>query len=510
MYKKVRTRFAPSPTGFLHIGGIRTALYNYLLAKKFNGDFILRIEDTDKTRFVPEAQDYIIETLKWLKIEPNEGVCFGEGDYGPYIQSDRKDIYQKYAKILVEKGYAYYAFDTDEELSYMHDCMLRSHIKNPQYDFISRDFMKNSLTLSEDEVKNRINSGEKYVIRFKVPKGEIVRFYDIVRGEISINTITKEHTASIDDKVLLKSDGMATYHLASMVDDHLMQISHIIRGEEWLPSAPLHVLIYKAFGWEMPQLLHLPLLLKPDGKGKLSKREAYDGGLTIFPLSFIDKKNGKEIIGLRENGYLPEAVINALSLLGWNPGNNKEIFSIDELINDFSLEKIQKSGARFNVKKFEWFNHQYIKNSSNDDLKEYFKEYSNEDDYKLDKICDLVKERAFFTTDIYKNSKCFFEEPKVFNGGNLTSERISFSLKWIEDFMKLIIDKKFEYSVLHDFLNEKLEKDNLKMVDVMPTFRLILFGEVNGPDVVKSILILGIEETNKRICNFKKNNTCIN
>ena len=574
--RRVRTRFAPSPTGFLHLGGIRTALYNYLLAKKYNGDFILRIEDTDRTRFVECAQDYIIEALKWLGIEPNEGIYNG-GPHEPYLQSLRKDIYKEYALKLVDSGWAYYCFDTQEELDEMHRKMSESNIANPQYNYISRNYMKNSLTLSKEEVNSRISNGEPYVIRFKIPENEIVRFHDIVRGWIKVDSKT------LDDKVLLKSDGMATYHLAATVDDHLMEISHIIRGEEWLPSAPLHYLMNKAFGWldTIPEFVHLPLLLKPNGQGKLSKRDAEEGGFPIFPLSYIDPRTNNKITGFKDKGYLPEAIINALVLLGWNPGNNKEIMSMDELIETFSLEKLQKSGARFNIKKFEWFNHQYIKNSSNDYLisllskkvtkdtfssaeaafntklnnsflnpeaahtskvtnqtkfgssfldaeaahtskvcnSELFEKsstktftFSNEESNfntkdinrnKLNKILDLVKERANFVDDIYTNSKYFFIPPKDFDKGNLADEQIDFSIKWIEKFMSLIKDKPLEFDILHEFLKETLEKDNLKMVDVMPTFRLILFGTINGPDIIKSIIILGLYETNKRIECFK-------
>lgn len=498
--RRVRTRFAPSPTGFLHLGGIRTALYNYLLAKKYNGDFILRIEDTDRTRFVEGAQDYIIEALKWLGIEPNEGIYNG-GPHEPYLQSLRKDIYKEYALKLVDSGWAYYCFDTQEELDEMHQKMSESNIANPQYNYISRNYMKNSLTLSKEEVNSRIANGEPYVIRFKIPENEIVRFHDIVRGWIKVDSKT------LDDKVLLKSDGMATYHLAATVDDHLMEISHIIRGEEWLPSAPLHYLMNKAFGWldTIPEFVHLPLLLKPNGQGKLSKRDAEEGGFPIFPLSYIDPRTNNKITGFKDKGYLPEAIVNALVLLGWNPGNNKEIMSMDELIEAFSLEKLQKSGARFNIKKFEWFNHQYIKSSDNNSLFKYFKEYKNEDINKLNKVCDLVKERANFIDDIYNNSKYFFIPPKEFDKGNLTDEQIDFSIKWIEKFMSLIKYKPLEFDILHDFLKEKLEKDNLKMVDVMPTFRLILFGTTNGPDIIKSIIILGLDETNNRIQYFKNN-----
>ena len=511
--KRVRTRFAPSPTGYLHLGGIRTALYNYLLAKKFNGDFILRIEDTDQTRFVPEAQEYILRALKWLNIEPNEGVGFTDNGFGPYIQSQRKNIYKEYAELLVEKGAAYYAFDTDEELENMHKRLSAANVSNPRYNFVSRDFMKNSLTLPKEEVEERIKSGEKYVIRFKILPNKTVRFYDIVRGWIKVDTST------LDDKVLLKSDGMATYHLASIVDDHLMQISHIIRGEEWLPSAPLHVLMYEAFKWERPEFIHLPLLLKPDGKGKLSKRDADEGGFPIFPFSYYDNKTNKDVIGFKEKGFLPEAIINAVALLGWNPGNNKELFTVEELIDSFSLEKLQKSGARFNYKKFEWFNHQFIMKKSNEDILNILKENVDTDSLnkyyatQLSKICEITKERAFFKQDIYENIKYFFYSPnfskitenqKQLMDNGFDENKINVAIDFISNFLEDINTKPWDFKSLHDTLKLKLEKNNLTFKEIMPVFRLAIFGDINGPDVIKSIIILGKNETNKRFNTFKK------
>lgn len=511
--RRVRTRFAPSPTGYLHLGGIRTALYNYLLAKKFDGDFILRIEDTDQTRFVPEAQEYILRALKWLNIEPNEGVGFTDNGFGPYIQSQRKDIYREYAELLVEKGAAYYAFDTDEELENMHKRLSAANVSNPQYNFVSRDFMKNSLTLPKEEVEERIKSGEKYVIRFKIFPNKTVRFYDIVRGWIKVDTST------LDDKVLLKSDGMATYHLASIVDDHLMQISHIIRGEEWLPSAPLHVLMYEAFKWERPEFIHLPLLLKPDGKGKLSKRDADEGGFPIFPFSYYDNKTNKDVIGFKEKGFLPEAIINAVALLGWNPGNNEELFTVEELIDSFSLEKLQKSGARFNYKKFEWFNHQFIMKKSNEDILDVLKENVETDNLKkynsaqLSEICEITKERAFFKQDIYENIKYFFYSPnfskitenqKQLMDNGFDENKINVAIDFISNFLEDINTKPWDFKSLHDILKLKLEKNNLTFKEIMPVFRLAIFGEINGPDVIKSIIILGKNETNKRFIKFKE------
>ena len=508
--RRVRTRFAPSPTGFLHIGGLRTALYNYLLARHYGGDFILRIEDTDQTRFVPEAQDYITQSLNWLKIMPNEGVGVG-GSYGPYIQSQRKEIYQKYALRLVENGWAYYAFDTDEELEEMHQRLINSNISNPQYNFISREFMKNSLTLSPEEVKRRIDNGYKYVIRFKIPAKETVRFYDVVRGWIKVDSST------LDDKVLLKSDGMATYHLASVVDDHLMDISHVIRGEEWLPSAPLHILMYKAFGWgeTMPSFVHLSLLLKPDGKGKLSKRDADEGGFSIFPLSYFDERINKEVLGLREQGFLPEAIVNAVSLLGWSPGCNKEIYHLDELIESFSVEKLQKAGARFNFKKIEWFNHQFIKMKSITAILEYIKNKSNDAMYnkysseELEQIGVWARERATTTEDIYTVVKPFFEDVKIcdekleklvnlFDKSNIYN-----SIGFIDSFLDIIKDRVWAPEELHRIIKDRLSTEGLELKDVMPVFRMAIFGSINGPDVVTSIIILGQEITLQRVNNLK-------
>lgn len=489
----IRTRFAPSPTGMLHIGGVRTALYNYILARKFNGNFILRIEDTDQTRFVPEAEKYIIESLKWLGIMPDEGIING-GPYGSYRQSERKEIYKEYAKKLVGAGHAYYAFDTAEELEAMHKKLENAKIANPQYNAISREWMKNSLTLSQSEVESRIKNGEKYVIRFKMPKEGVVRFHDEVRGWVKVDVST------LDDKILLKSDGMATYHLASVVDDYLMKITHVIRGEEWLPSAPLHILIYKAFGWEdvMPTFVHLPLLLKPEGQGKLSKRDAEEHGFPIFPLSWTDPKTGKEILGFREKGYLSEALINFLALMGWNPGNNQELFSLEELIENFSLEHLGKSGARFNIKKAEWFNKQYLSRKSNDFFIPFIKEHVNEDNTeKLDSICEIVRERAAFTPDIWNYSKTFFNAPEELeqNDKFINETSVSFAQEFIVEAEKV----NFIYDDIHQLMNSMLENKNLKYKDVMPFFRIALFGSSNGPDVVKSMIILGKEESFNRV-----------
>ncbi len=363
MDRRVRVRFAPSPTGPLHIGGVRTALYNYLFAHKHGGDFLIRIEDTDQTRFVPGAEEYIIESLKWLGIEASEGIGFGDGKHAPYRQSERKPMYRDFAMQLIASGHAYYAFDTAEELDAMRDRLKASNV-DAKYDAITRGTMKNSLTLSEDEVKRRLDNGDTYVVRFKLPRKEEVKFEDEIRGWVSFNT------NQMDDKVLYKSDGMPTYHLANVVDDYLMQISHVIRGEEWLPSAPLHVLLYRAFGWEnvMPKFAHLPLLLKPEGNGKLSKRDGDRLGFPVFPLNWIDPNTQELSSGYREAGYLPEAVVNLLAFLGWNPGTQQELFTLEELVQAFSLDRVSKSGAKFDQNKAKWFNQQYVRQLSDEAL----------------------------------------------------------------------------------------------------------------------------------------------
>jgi glutamyl-tRNA synthetase len=367
--RDVRVRFAPSPTGALHIGGVRTALYNYLLARQNNGTMILRIEDTDQARYVPGAEEYILEALKWVGVKIDEGVGVG-GPHAPYRQSERKPMYMQYAQKLVDEGNAYYAFDTEEDLDVMRERLKTAGVALPQYNSITRMQMRNSLTLLDDEVKALLAAGTPYVIRLKVPRKEEVRLNDLIRGWVMI------HSSQIDDKVLMKSDGMPTYHLANVVDDYLMKISHVIRGEEWLPSAPLHVLLYKYLGWEadMPQFAHLPLLLKPTGDGKLSKRDADQMGFPIFPLDWIDPNTGEKATGFRESGYLPEALVNFLAFLGWNPGTTQEIFSMEELIKAFSVERIGKAGAKFDIHKAQWFNQQYLRAKPNELLAEYLME----------------------------------------------------------------------------------------------------------------------------------------
>lgn len=494
--RKVRVRFAPSPTGALHIGGVRTALYNYLFAKQHNGDMILRIEDTDSQRFVPGAEAYIIEALEWLGIKFDEGVGYG-GDHAPYRQSERKDIYRKYVEQLLSDGKAYIAFDTPEELE-----AKRKEIPNFQYDASTRMQMRNSLTLPKEEIDRLIAEGKQYVVRFKVEPGEDVHVNDLIRGEVIINS------SILDDKVLYKSaDNLPTYHLANIVDDHLMEISHVIRGEEWLPSAPLHVLLYRAFGWEdsMPEFAHLSLLLKPDGNGKLSKRDGDRLGFPVFPLEWHDPKTGEVSSGYREAGYLPEAVINFLALLGWNPGNDQEILSMDDLIKLFSLEKCSKNGAKFDFEKGKWFNHKYIQNKSNEELTELFLPILQEkgisaDPAKTAKIIGLVKDRISFVKELWAQTSYFFIAPESY-------EEKSVKKRWKEDTPERMKELIEILKNITDLASEDTEKivlgwiteNNYHMGNVMNAFRLAVVGECKGPHMFDITAILGKEETIKRI-----------
>ena len=407
--RPVRVRFAPSPTGPLHMGGVRTALYNYLFAKKHNGTFVIRIEDTDQTRFVPGAQDYIMDSLQWCGIMPTEGPGLG-GEFGPYIQSERKSMYRPYAEELVKNGKAYYAFDTSEDLTKMRDQAKSMGMPNWQYNCITRGSMQNSLTLSADEVSKRIASGEPYVIRMKMPRNQDVRFHDEIRGWVVVNT------NNLDDKVLFKSDGMPTYHLANIVDDHTMEISHVIRGEEWLPSAPLHVMLYKAFGWEEPKFAHLPLLLKPDGNGKLSKRDVDRLGFPVFPTNWVTT-DGDVFSGYRENGYFPEAFVNMLAFLGWNPGTTQEIFTLAELCEAFSLERVSKAGAKFDPDKTKWFQQQYLRNTNDQYLAKQLNQHLNNKypEDKLAVVCKLMKDRATFIQDIWSEGSFLMEQPTSYD-----------------------------------------------------------------------------------------------
>ncbi|OOG69400.1 glutamate--tRNA ligase [Algoriphagus sp. A40] len=501
MNKEVRVRFAPSPTGALHIGGVRTALYNYLFAKKMGGKFLLRIEDTDQTRFVPGAEDYIKESLEWLGISPVESP-WNPGGCGPYRQSERKPMYMQYALDLVEKGHAYYAFDTSEELEAMRERLTAARVVQPQYNSITRTQMKNSLTLTAEEVKARHASGEPYVIRIKIPRNEEVRLNDMIRGWVMVNSST------LDDKVLMKSDGMPTYHLANIVDDHLMNITHVIRGEEWLPSAPLHVLLYRYFGWadSMPQFAHLPLLLKPDGNGKLSKRDGDKLGFPVFPLNWTDPFTGEKSSGFREQGYLPDAFLNFLAFLGWNPGDERELFTIEELVEAFSVERIGKSGTKFDIAKAKWYNEQYLKVKPIDELAAFFIADANAEGFevpadKTEAIVNLVKGRVTFPADLWKESKFIVSAPTEFD------QEIA-SKKWNADAVKVLgayavtlegFSGPFDAGTAKALLESTAETEGIKLGKVMQAVRLAVTGSGAGPDLMEVFAILGTMEVAKRI-----------
>ncbi|MFA6923472.1 MAG: glutamate--tRNA ligase [Bacteroidales bacterium] len=499
MSERVRVRFAPSPTGPLHIGGVRTALYNYLFAKKNNGDFILRIEDTDKNRFVPGTEEYIIEALDWLNIKFNEGVGIG-GNYTPYKQSERKDIYKQYAEQLVTNGFAYYAFDTPEELDKKRK-EYESRKETFQYGISTRNAMKNSFTLTEQEIKEKINKNEHFVIRIKIPVDEVIHVHDLIRGNVEV------HSSQIDDKVLFKSDGLPTYHLANVVDDYLMKISHVIRGEEWLPSTPLHVLLYKYFGWEneMPIFAHLPLLLKPDGKGKLSKRDGDKLGFPVFPLQWVDPLTKEISSGYRESGYVPEAVINIIAFLGWNPGTEKEFFSLDELIEEFSLEKVGKAGCRFDYEKAKWFNHHYISHKSNDELSEYLNDVLkskkiNSTKETLIKISELIKDRINFMNEIWDKSNYFFQQPLAYDQKVIKD-------KWNENtpsILNNIIEKiksvpEFNSVEIEKTIKDYIQLNNLNAGAIMTILRILIVGTNSGPELFKIFEIIEKDETISRI-----------
>lgn len=499
MDKKVRVRFAPSPTGPLHIGGVRTALYNYLFARQHGGTMILRIEDTDSNRFVPGAEDYINEALQWLGIGIDEGVREG-GNCGPYKQSERRDIYRKYVKQLLDNGKAYIAFDTPEELD-----AKRKEIANFQYDAKTRGMMRNSLTLPKEEVDALIAAGEKYVVRILIEPNQEVKVNDLIRGEVTVNS------SVVDDKVLYKSaDDLPTYHLANIVDDHLMEVSHVIRGEEWLPSAPLHVLLYEAFGWKdsMPQFVHLPLLLKPDGKGKLSKRDGDRLGFPVFPLEWHDPVSGDISSGYRERGYLPQAVVNFLALLGWNPGTDQEIFSMDELIKQFSFDHCSKKGAKFDFEKGKWFNHEYLINMDDVELAEIFKpelakhgvDASQFTDEYITRAVGMIKSRINFVGDIWDNAKFFFVTPTEYAPKDIKK-------RWKEDTpetMRRLIEV---IKGIDDMTSANAEeivlgwiKDNeLHMGNVMNAFRLTVVGECKGPHMFDIAELMGKDEIIARI-----------
>ncbi len=500
--RKVRVRFAPSPTGPLHIGGVRTALYNYLFARQNGGDMILRIEDTDQTRFVPGAEDYIIEALDWLGIKFDEGVHIG-GNYGPYRQSDRKPLYRQYADQLLRDGWAYYAFDRPEALDAKRK-EYEAQKKTFQYDCTTRLSMENSLSLPADEVQRRIDNGEPYVVRFKFPEDMDITVHDLIRGDVTMNS------RLLDDKVLFKSDGMPTYHLANIVDDHLMEVSHVIRGEEWLPSAPLHVLLYEAFGWadEMPQFVHLPLLLKPDGKGKLSKRDGDRLGFPVFPLEWHDPKTGDVSSGYREAGYLPEAVLNFLALLGWNPGDDREIMSMDELIRDFSFEHCSKSGAKFDFEKGKWFNHEYLMNMDDNRLAELFKPVLIEngvnvadfsDDY-IAAAAGMVKNRINFVRDLWDNARFFFVAPTTYAEKDVKKRWKEDTPQLMKELIEVLKGQDFSNAVAtEEAVMEWIKSNEYHMGNVMNAFRLTVVGECKGPHMFDITKLLGKDETLARI-----------
>ena len=501
MESNVRVRFAPSPTGPLHIGGVRTALYNYLFAKKHKGTFILRIEDTDQTRYVANAEKYIIDSLEWCNIPFDEGPDKNE-KFGPYRQSERKELYKKYADILINSGWAYYAFDTSEEL----EAHRKGHEKEGKtfiYNWHNRKKgrLVNSLVLSEEEVKRKINAGENYVIRFKTPQDDILQMEDEIRGSITIDTNT------LDDKVLFKSDGMPTYHLANIVDDHLMEISHVIRGEEWLPSMPLHVLLYRAFGWNSPKFAHLPLILKPIGKGKLSKRDGDKLGFPVFPLAYTNEVTKEISSGYKENGYFAESFINMLAFLGWNPGTEQEIFSLEELITSFDLKRVSKSGAKFNPDKTNWFQQQYMQTKDDTELTEAYQTILKEKGiYKdlvfIKKIISFIKERAVFVSDFWGLSSFFFEAPQKYDEKASRKNWKMGTTELMNELIEII-------SNIQDFSSENIEKIIKEWITtkevgfgkVMQPLRLSLVGALQGPHLFDIIEIIGKEETIKRLKN---------
>jgi glutamyl-tRNA synthetase len=491
----VRVRFAPSPTGPLHIGGVRTALFNYLFAKRNGGKMILRIEDTDQTRFVEGAEEYIMESLAWCGIKFDEGIKEG-GNYGPYRQSDRREIYNKYAKILIENQSVYMAFDSPEELD-----KLRSEAEAKGETFVynheSRKNLKNSLALSKEQVSELLENKTPYVLRFKMPENQLVELYDEIRGEIKFNT------QELDDKVLVKTDGLPTYHLANIVDDHLMEITHVIRGEEWLPSLPLHDLLYRAFGWTAPKFAHLPLILKPSGKGKLSKRDGDQLGFPVFPTQW---DSGEEIFkGYREEGYFPEAFINMLALLGWNPGTEQEIFSMDELIQVFSLDRVGKSGSRFDPDKTKWFNHQYLIKKSGEELAEEFKVILDEKNinysgFPLARICEMLKERVNFIHELWEESYFFFQAPETYDEKFLKKSYKEDSTQLLQKLIEILKNQQnFSSEEIENSVKTWIESAEIGFGRVMSPFRLALVGAGKGPHVFDIVEIIGKDESIRRI-----------
>ena len=493
----VRVRFAPSPTGPLHIGGVRTALYNYLFARQQGGKMILRIEDTDQTRFVPGAEQYIIEALDWLGIQFDEGVHIG-GPYGPYRQSDRKPMYRQYAEQLIRDGWAYYAFDKPEALETKRK-EYEARKQTFQYDCSTRLLMENSLSLGQEETQRRLAAGEPYVVRFQFPDNVDITVHDLIRGDVTMNS------RLLDDKVLFKSDGMPTYHLANIVDDHTMEITHVIRGEEWLPSAPLHVMLYRAFGWEAPLFAHLPLLLKPEGNGKLSKRDGDRLGFPVFPLEWHDPKSGEISSGYREQGYLPQAVVNMLALLGWHPGTDQELMTMDELIRLFDISHISKNGAKFSLDKAKWFQHEYFQQLDDATVAAYLQQQveahgiSAPHDY-VERVAAMMKERITFPSELWDTCCYFFLAPTEYNEKDVAK-------RWTPDMhihMQKVVDilntVPFEHDALHKaLLDDYIAANGLNTGKVMNSLRIAVVGRTVGPDMITLILTIGKEETVRRV-----------
>lgn len=499
----VRVRFAPSPTGPLHMGGVRTALFNYLFAKKNKGTFILRIEDTDQKRLVPQALEYIKESLEWSGLVPDEGAGYG-GEYGPYIQSERSEIYKKYIAQLIESGHAYYAFDTTEELDEVREKAVQAGFVGWQYNYITRQNMKNSLTLAKDIVDENLKNGVPYVVRIKLPVQKEIKFTDIIRGVVSTQT------NNLDDKVLWKSEGLPTYHLANIVDDYLMKITHVIRGEEWLPSAPLHNYLYDCFGWKRPEFAHLPLILKPDGKGKLSKRDGDRLGFPVFPLNWHNQEENTTSVGYKEQGYLPEGFINMLAMLGWNPGTQDEFFSMEKLIEIFSLEKVNKSGSKFDPKKALWYNQKHLQNQSDDKILEWTKTLLTENNIKFDEGFDwkslvpLIKERATLKGDLLENSLFFFKEVP-YDREKIASKLLPETKEILLYFKDLLNSKKPKESL--DFktcFENTLEKFSLSFGKIGPFIRYALTYQLHGAQLFDIMKLLGVDNCKKRIDNFIK------